>query len=53
MNKPNKQGHQEGWKGVRWLIVPMKPGNAGGGKGPRLQCSCKGNIGIAQNIHKL
>ena len=31
---------------VRWSILPMKSGNADGGKGPRQVRPCKGNIMI-------
>ncbi len=35
MNKYKTQEHQDGLQGVRDPIVPLKPGNAGGGKGIR------------------
>ena len=35
MNKPRQQEHQNELQGVRDSIVPLKPGNAGGGKGIR------------------
>jgi hypothetical protein len=34
-DRPDAREGQAGWDGVaERLVVPMKPGNAGGGKGP-------------------
>lgn len=33
-NKSNKQGSRKGCQEVRWVIIPMKLGNASGGKNP-------------------
>ncbi len=43
MNKSKTQGHQNVLQGVRDSIVPLKPGNAGGGKGVRFIRSSTGH----------
>ncbi len=43
MDKSKSQGHRNELQGVRDSIVPLKPGNAGGGKGIRFIRSCTGH----------